>query len=50
MIGTEITLSLLFGLCTAILGLLVFFPAIKAIFLSFSFDFLLGIKNFFAFV
>lgn len=50
MIGTEITLSLLFGLCTAILGLLVFFPAIKAIFLSFSFDFVLGIKNFFAFV
>ena len=49
MICTEISLSLLFGLFAAMLGLLVFLPALEAIFFSFSFDFFLGLKSFFLF-
>ena len=44
--STEIALSLLFGLAMALVGMMIFFPAMNAIFLSFAFDNVLGLKNF----
>ncbi len=50
MICAEISLSLLFGIFITLLAMLVFLPVMRAVFFSFAYDFMLGIKNFFVFM